>query len=159
MKACFTWCVSFSGGFCVASLEGFTPAFFRNSTVVWDDYRQSPFAREGTVFSWLTGCSPGQAGERYRWPIVYHWSGLVRSKKNGLRASGETDPKRWIVRGEPKHPFGNKSELWQGNRKFMQQKGKPGNRLTWQAVMAQMSLQIDVWNQQVLKTSKEIIWV
>lgn len=50
-RACFIWCLSFPGGFCVVSLEAFTLAFFRNSAVVWDDYRQSPFPREETVFS------------------------------------------------------------------------------------------------------------
>lgn len=31
--------------------------FFRNSTVIWDNYRQSLYPREGTMFSSLTGCS------------------------------------------------------------------------------------------------------
>lgn len=47
--------VSLFGGFCVVFLEGFTLIFFRNSTVVWDDYRQSLFPRERTMFSSLTG--------------------------------------------------------------------------------------------------------
>lgn len=48
--------VSFSVVFGVVSWEGFALAFFRNSTVVWDDYRQLPFPRDATVFSSLTGC-------------------------------------------------------------------------------------------------------
>lgn len=46
MRARFTWCLSFSGGFGVVSLDGFMLALFRNRAVVWDDYRPSPFPTE-----------------------------------------------------------------------------------------------------------------
>lgn len=63
------------------------------------------------MFSSLTGCSQCPAGERYSRTVVYHVSDLVRPKKNGLRALGESDQEGWIVRGDPEHSFGNQGEF------------------------------------------------
>lgn len=86
MRAGFTWCLSFPDGSCVVSLEGLPWNFFRNSTVVWDDYRQSPFLSIGTVFSSRTDYSPGPGWGICSWPLVFHISDLVRFEDNQPQA-------------------------------------------------------------------------
>lgn len=94
---------------------------------VWFPWKVLPwyFSEIAPLFGMITGnhhfpekelcLARWPAGERYSWPVVYRESGLVRSKKNGPGAFGETGQEGWLVRGEPKLSFGNQSEFWQWN--------------------------------------------
>lgn len=86
MRASFTWCLSFPDASCVVSLEGLPWNFFRNSTVVWDDYRHSPFLRDGTVFRSRTSYSPGPSWGDVQLVLLITYQILRDLRTTGLRA-------------------------------------------------------------------------